>query len=714
MEAFAQYEGDFNQMLNSNAGWAAVSIGSVTGGGGILVGQGRDGGDALRIGWSTSDVGFTQGARITLPADKAQAFIQFGYLTTQYPADNDTQRPISVFGSAGVSAPIFRVSITTAGAVAVYDASNSLLGTSANGVIVPGSKQAFAVHFIRHASAGDIEVRIDKISVLHLTGLALGSTDASLITFCRNISTSNFHGTDIMDVFINDASGSENNTWAGDPRLTFLRARADYALDQGWAAQRRYMFGNGVLQLPQSNACLTAADASAVRVGSGDFTIEGFYRFTALPTGSNKATIFGKWVDTGDLRSWQLFYGGASLNSNHLELRVSTDGMAGTITSPISVSWSPIIGRRYFLTLQVESGKATLYIDGVRQNAPQTMPVPADTSALFVVGGQQENASGPAFTTDASFVGFIDEFRFTKGVARYGSGFTVPVAAFGRNSSDDPDYSSVVILAGFDNSVVDESASPRILTVRNNAARYAPDDGPPGNYKVILHGNRDDTFLEAAFLAAQGLLTFTVNATTNDTVVVDGVTYTFKNPFVNSAGNVLIGATADDSINNLVAAINGDAGAGTLYGTATTPSSNGSALNRGLGQLEFDANTLGSAGNAIATTSSNGANTWSGATLSGGTDLPDPSAFVLDRLPPHTVSVLAADLIHRSRKTDSGDCSVQPAFIVADGSSANGTDQALTTNFIFYNSLFETDPSTSGGLTPSSFINSRVRLDRTA
>src|SRR5690606_6432392 len=123
-------------------------------------------------------------------------------------------------------------------------------------------------------------------------------------------------------------------------------------------------------------------------------------------------------------------------------------------------------------------------------------------------------------------------------------------------------------------------------------------------------------------------------------------------------------------------------------------------------QLLVSANTLGSAGNSIAVSSSNSNNVWSsGSTLAGGTDLPDPSAFVLERLPAHTTTVLAAALIHRSRKTDSGDCNVQPAFVTQDNSSENGFDQPLTTNFIFYNSIIEVDPSTMAGLTPSSFIN---------
>lgn len=708
MEALGEYDGNVSHMLQSDVGWAAIH-GSAT----ILVGEGRAGGDAIQISGGANDVFFNAGLRLTMPSAHLTLWHHFYYRTPQLPESNDVAGLITAWTSAGISGTIFNVYVSPTGSLIVRNSGGTILGETANNVIVPGSDHAVCVFHDIDAATGAITIWVDQVQKLALTGLNLGSTGCSLATYARNIQSGGFpYSVKIGDWFINDDTGGENDGFMGDPRLIFLKARADYAPNQGWTPQRRYMFGTGTLDLPNNNSAVTAADASAMRVGAGDFTIEGHFRFKSLPTSSNKATFFGKWLETGDLRSWQLFYGGPSLNSNHLEVRVSTDGLAGTVTSPISVSWSPIVGRRYHIALQVESGFATLYIDGIRQNAPVAWPTPADNSSLFVLGGQQ-NTSAPTILADQSFIGYNDEFRFTRGVARYGSGFAVPTQEFGRNAIDDPDYSSVVWLSGYNNSVVDESTAPRTLTARNSAARYAPDDGPPNNYPVILH-SRDDAYLEAPFLAAQGILTFTVNPSDGDTVGADGETYTFKTTLTPTAGEVLIGATEDDSINNLVAAMNSDAGSGTLYAAGTDPLTNASAANRGTGQLVVDANTLGASGNSIAVSSSNGSNPWSAATLTGGEDIPDPSEFVLDRLPAHTVSVLAAAIIHRSRKTDSGDANVQASFITADGSSENGADNPLTTSFVYYNSIIEVDPSTMGGLTPTSFINARIRVDRTA
>lgn len=65
----------------------------------------------------------------------------------------------------------------------------------------------------------------------------------------------------------------------------------------------------------------------------------------------------------------------------------------------------------------------------------------------------------------------------------------------------------------------------------------------------------------------------------NNTFVVNGVTYTFKSAINNANfGEILIDATATDSYNNLMNAINGGAGSGTQYSSATTTNTDVSAV----------------------------------------------------------------------------------------------------------------------------------------
>jgi len=73
-----------------------------------------------------------------------------------------------------------------------------------------------------------------------------------------------------------------------------------------------------------------------------------------------------------------------------------------------------------------------------------------------------------------------------------------------------------------------------------------------------------------AAVAANQTLTLTGNVTELDTIVIGTTTYRFMNDLVpDVAYDVLKGATASDTLDNLIAAINKAAGEGSTYGTGT-------------------------------------------------------------------------------------------------------------------------------------------------
>lgn len=73
-----------------------------------------------------------------------------------------------------------------------------------------------------------------------------------------------------------------------------------------------------------------------------------------------------------------------------------------------------------------------------------------------------------------------------------------------------------------------------------------------------------------AAVAAKQTLTLTGNVTEADTVVIGTTTYRFMDDLVpDVAYDVLKGATASDTLDNLIAAINKAAGEGSKYGTGT-------------------------------------------------------------------------------------------------------------------------------------------------
>lgn len=115
---------------------------------------------------------------------------------------------------------------------------------------------------------------------------------------------------------------------------------------------------------------------------------------------------------------------------------------------------------------------------------------------------------------------------------------------------------------------------------------------------------------------ASGALSFNGNVVDAETVTIGATVYRYVTVLA-QAYDVLIGGTASQTILNHIAAVNGAAGEGTVYGTGTVahPSVTASSVP---GKMNVTAKVAGPAGNAIATTSTSVTATWGAATLQGG------------------------------------------------------------------------------------------------
>jgi hypothetical protein len=118
---------------------------------------------------------------------------------------------------------------------------------------------------------------------------------------------------------------------------------------------------------------------------------------------------------------------------------------------------------------------------------------------------------------------------------------------------------------------------------------------------------------------ASQTLTLTANAGNTETVTIDSKVYTFQTSLTNVDGNVLIGATMLDSLNNLRQAINLEpAGSGISYAAATVVHPTARAVNGAGNTLVARAKAVGSGGNSLATTETLANGSWGAATMAGG------------------------------------------------------------------------------------------------
>jgi len=111
----------------------------------------------------------------------------------------------------------------------------------------------------------------------------------------------------------------------------------------------------------------------------------------------------------------------------------------------------------------------------------------------------------------------------------------------------------------------------------------------------------DDVTVTAS-VAATGVLTLTGIPTANDTILTGTKTYTWTSPVGANDGDVLIGANASDSLDNLIKAIMLSGTPGVEYAAATTANGFLSAVAGAGDTMDATALAEGTQGNAIATT----------------------------------------------------------------------------------------------------------------
>ena len=180
------------------------------------------------------------------------------------------------------------------------------------------------------------------------------------------------------------------------------------------------VFGGSSLAL-NGSSYLTVANNAAIAFGLEDFTIECWVNFSALPASGVNMSIANTMTSpsvAGFTHWWLGLYNNAGTNVLYL-------GRHGNGAVYAYSNWTPALNTWYHVAVTRSSGSViSLFINGVSQS-------------VFSSGSNWANnfsATGILsvgyVATAAAFNGFMDEFRLTKGVARYTSNFTPPTSAF--------------------------------------------------------------------------------------------------------------------------------------------------------------------------------------------------------------------------------------------------------------------------------------------
>lgn len=138
-----------------------------------------------------------------------------------------------------------------------------------------------------------------------------------------------------------------------------------------------------------------------------------------------------------------------------------------------------------------------------------------------------------------------------------------------------------------------------------------------GQRLTLLSAQTVDNGVPADGVAATETLTLTGNAQDGEAVTIRNTVYTWKDALEAAPYQVLIGATASDSLDNLIAAIN-DAGDERTHYSRTYAHPDVYAAAGAGDTMDVTARVVGTDANSYATTETMANGSWGGATLSGG------------------------------------------------------------------------------------------------
>lgn len=209
---------------------------------------------------------------------------------------------------------------------------------------------------------------------------------------------SGFEGADGSASFTDESSYARTITAVGSAQID--------------TAQSKYG-ASSLLCASATSDGITCADSADFEIGSGSFTVEGFFRFNTV-------------VDCHFISHNDVSGNGWSFRRESGALSFSA-GATGTT----EITWTPVTGQWYHLAADIDfaAAIARIYVDGTMLQKTTGRSFPATNGATVLAIGKE------AWRASRYLNGHADEIRITKGVARYASdsGFTVPASAYPRS-----------------------------------------------------------------------------------------------------------------------------------------------------------------------------------------------------------------------------------------------------------------------------------------
>jgi len=210
-----------------------------------------------------------------------------------------------------------------------------------------------------------------------------------------------------------DAATSTTNAGTDTGAITFVgTAQIDTAQSK---------FGGSSLLLDGNSDYLTIPDSDSWNFGSGDFTIDLWIRFNAVPGDAEQQTIISQAVDSSN--RWLLSVRGQNEGAGGKDITFYAMGGGGTGAN-IAGLWTPSTNTWYHIAIVKSSGSSKIYIDGssISLSATTEGSLPELNHTLDI--GSYDGGARGRFVN-----GWLDDVRIVKGKALWTANFTAPTVS---------------------------------------------------------------------------------------------------------------------------------------------------------------------------------------------------------------------------------------------------------------------------------------------
>ena len=238
-------------------------------------------------------------------------------------------------------------------------------------------------------------MKLPKLTNLSVTGTTVGDVYFPKVKLLLPFDGSNAATT------TNDESNSTHSvTFAGGAQISTAESK----------------FGGSSLYLNgDSGTKLTISQSSDVDFGTGDFTIE-FWIKTSL---SNNDSQSRRVISFGDN------------NATRIQIFLSSDGIDFYDTSSVKVDGDIDVadGNWHHVAFTRSGTSLKGFVDGVQSGSTATNSTDYDNAAALTIGAYASTGLGRV-------VGYLEDLRITKGLARYTSAFTAPTSGHLTSAGD--------------------------------------------------------------------------------------------------------------------------------------------------------------------------------------------------------------------------------------------------------------------------------------